>query len=424
MPIRDELRYQAERGDFGPGDKDDLIEEVVATYQRGKAVSYEREIAGSGRTVQIYLAPTPEGGYVSIITDITARKRAEAELAEKEAHLRLALDNMPDGMALEDRDGNYVLFNERYSELCEFPDGLVRVGGTLRDAMRYQADRGDFGTGDKDDLIERANAIYQRGETVSYERTIAGSGRTLQFNVAPTPDGGYVTITTDVTERKRAEAELAEKEAQLRVALENMPGGIRLIDSDRKFVLCNQQYIDLYDFPEGLLKVGDSIRVENLFCAQRGDLGPGDPETLVDKWLADAPERTEREDWEYTLESGKVLQVRTAPLPDRGVVNVVTDITERKRAEEALRKVQEQAEEAEARLMDAVESISEGFALYDSDDRLLLCNKTYQDIWGYSDSEAMPGVHWDDLDRLDIERSTVIGERGNRSRSNSPTAAG
>lgn len=65
-----------------------------------------------------------------------------------------------------------------------------------------------------------------------------------------------------------------------------------------------------------------------------------------------------------------------------------------------------------------------GSPVYDSDDRLLLCNKTYQDIWGYSDSEAMLGVHWDDLDRLDIERSTVIGERGNRSRSNSPTAAG
>ncbi len=54
------VRYQAERGDFGPGDNDDLIEQAVARYKRGVSVSYEREIAGSGRTVQINIAPTPE----------------------------------------------------------------------------------------------------------------------------------------------------------------------------------------------------------------------------------------------------------------------------------------------------------------------------------------------------------------------------
>ena len=64
--FRDALRYQAERGDFGPGDRDDLIERVVANYQRGEAGNFERTIAGSGRTLQIYVAPTPEDGTVTI----------------------------------------------------------------------------------------------------------------------------------------------------------------------------------------------------------------------------------------------------------------------------------------------------------------------------------------------------------------------
>ena len=55
------------------------------------------------------------------------------------------------------------------------------------------------------------------------------------------------------------------------------------MDKDQNYVFFNQQYLDLYDFPEGLLKVGDSIRVENLYSAQRGDFGPGDPETLTDE---------------------------------------------------------------------------------------------------------------------------------------------
>ncbi len=133
------------------------------------------------------------------------RKRAEEELAEKEAQLRVALDNMPGGMMLGDRDMNCVFFNRQYSQLLEFPDGLVRVGGSLRDELRYQAERGDFGPGDKDELIEQLVATYQTATT--WERTIASSGRTLRFNMAPTPEGGYVTIATDITERKRAERE-------------------------------------------------------------------------------------------------------------------------------------------------------------------------------------------------------------------------
>ncbi len=50
------------------------------------------------------------------------------ELSDKEAQLHLALDNMPGGIAFGDRDLNYVLFNAQYSELYEFPDGLVKVG--------------------------------------------------------------------------------------------------------------------------------------------------------------------------------------------------------------------------------------------------------------------------------------------------------
>jgi class 3 adenylate cyclase len=103
-----------------------------------------------------------------------------------------------------------VLFNARYCELFGLPDDLTRVGGSLRDVLRYQADRGDFGPGDQHDHIEQVVAIYRRGEAVSLERTIAGSGRTLRLNVAPTPEGGYVTIATDITERKRAETALVE----------------------------------------------------------------------------------------------------------------------------------------------------------------------------------------------------------------------
>ncbi len=53
-------------------------------------------------------------------------------------------------------------------------------------------------------------------------------------------------------------------------------------------------------------------------------------------------------------------------------------------------------------LTDAIESIPEGFSYYDADDRLVLCNKAHKDIFGYSDTEAVPGASYVDLIRSGI----------------------
>lgn len=64
--------------------------------------------------------------------------------------------------------------------------------------------------------------------------------------------------------------------------------------------------------------------------------------------------------------------------------------------------------EAEKQLGDAIESISEGFVLFDKDDRLVVCNNRYKEFYGYSDKDVQPGVHTRELGRLDLKRGTVI----------------
>ncbi len=372
------------------------LTKVLAEVSRTAEVQ-EAEFESGDRLLAFSIVPVTGETYINIYgRDITERKRAEEELAEKEAQLRVALDNMPGSMSLVDKDWNYVFFNSQYIELHDYPDGLLKIGGSVLDETRFQAERGDYGPGDPEKLMVEARLPFRSSEPKSYERTLPG-GRTLNFNVAPTPEGGYVTIATDITERKLAEKELAEKEAQLRVALDNMPGGMRLIDKDRNYVFFNPQYLNLYDFPEGLLKVGESIRVENLYCARRGDMGPGNPEKLVDDWLADSREFMEFRSWERRISDEKILQVKTSPIPGGGVINIAIDITERKRAEDELA-----AKEAQLRIV--LDNMPGGIIFVDRDFNCVFANAQYSKLFDHPDGLIEVGRSLRDEIRYQAER--------------------
>ncbi len=282
---------------------------------------------------------TTSVGTVSIQTDITERKRAEEALRKSEATFKAVVDQLPAALNLKDAKSRYTLVNRTWHEWY-VEEGQEWVGLTTSDVNPKELAEGFM-------AIDRQ--VMETGESVTQEITAPfadGSAHTLVMSKFPIRDTDGTTIAvgtveTDITERKLAEEALAKKEAQLRIALENMPGGMRLVDKDQNNVLFNSRYLELYDLPDGLLKVGESKRVENLYEARRGDFGPGDPEALTDEWLAAWPVQTETTSWEETPVGGKILQVDTSPTPDGGVVNVVTDITKRRQAEKALEEAYE-----------------------------------------------------------------------------------
>jgi PAS domain S-box-containing protein len=338
--FRDELRYQADRGDFGPGDKDDLVEQVVATYQRGEAVSYEREIAGSGRTLQGYLAPTPEGGYVTIVNDITERKRAEAALRESEEQVRLLLNSTAEAIYGIDLEGNCSFANPACAEVLGLDSPKELLGKHIHDLIHHTRHDG---------------TPYPAEECLIYQAFVRGEGTHVEDEVLWRQDGtsfpaeywsypihrdgevvGAVVTFLDITERRRAEEALAEKEAHLRVALDNMPGGMALFDRDLNYVLFNSQYSELFEYPDGLVRVGGSRRDVLRYQAQRGDFGPGDKDDVIEQVIA-THRRGEAVSRERAIAgSGRTIQIYVAPTPEGGSVSIYTDITDRKRAEEEL----------------------------------------------------------------------------------------
>ena len=139
--------------------------------------------------------------------EISERKKAEDELAEKEAQLRTALDNMTDGIYVLDRDLNYVLYNNHYQKIVRLPDGVIKPGAPVSDAIKAHAERGDYGPGDIDGIVRKRVENLASGESVQAELRIS-NGPSLDLRKAPIAGGGAVVISTDVTERKKAEEEL------------------------------------------------------------------------------------------------------------------------------------------------------------------------------------------------------------------------
>ena len=374
-PVEASVRYQAERGDFGEGDVDELIEQAMTRFASGEPTRYERRLS-TGRVVEISVMPTPDGGHVAVYTDITERKEAEEVLARKEAQLRIALDNMPGGMSMSDKNNNVVVFNEQLLELFDIPEGLLVIGGPVEASVRYQAARGDFGEGDVDDLVEQIMVEFTSDEPTQYERRLF-TGRVVEMSVVPTPDGGHVAVYTDITERKEAEEELARKEAQLRVAMDNMPGGMFMVDENLVVQVINQQYKEMYVLPDEAARAGGPLRDVVKFRAERGDYGPGDPEELVEQRMRGYIDRMTLRH-EEQLSNGRVVELMRTPVDGGGVVGIATDITERKAAEQKLTQTL-------GEFSAVLETIDYGIAFVDADLKARVFNRAVREMWGFSE---------------------------------------
>lgn len=170
----------------------------------------------NGRWYRIRERPTPSGGIIKLLTDITVTKRHEQELNQKTAVLQTTFESMTQAIAVFNGRHMLISWNHHFKTLLGYPDQLVTPGTPLHKFQTFDQDRGvqplsaPLGQG-TDDIVHHREVWLPGGHVVE-----------VQANAMPT--NGFVVTYTDISARKQSEAAL--QQAQKMDAVGQLAGGI------------------------------------------------------------------------------------------------------------------------------------------------------------------------------------------------------
>ncbi len=251
---------------------------------------------------------------------------------------------MPGALVYTDDALNIVFCNEQFRKMYRVPKALLQPGKPYPDFLRYLAEHGYYGDGDVDDLVAKRIESLRKPSGKVFE-DVTPEGRVYQIRRQRSAAGGTVTVMTDVTEQKRAERDLLEKEAQLHLAFDNMPGALVYTDADLNIVARNDRFIDMYRAPKALLEPGRPYPAFLRHLADNGYYGDGDVEAMVAERV-ESLRNPSGKTFEDLAPDGRIYRIRRRRVSGGGTVTVMTDITEQKLAERELLEAKRRTEEA------------------------------------------------------------------------------
>ena len=393
-----------------------LIEEAVGRekdWARERYESYlhpgdpfERRLAAD-RWLIVSERKTSDGGTVIVSTDISELKRREAELRESEARFKDFAESTADWFWETDSEHRFTGFSGQVDEAIAEAQGQC-LGKTRFDARMADDD------GDVNWDAHRADLDARRPfkDFQFSARTEAGEKHYIRVNGRPVLDDsgaflGYRGTARNVTEIVEAEHRAQEAQQRLAASVEALSEQFVLFDTDDRLVLGNKAWRDFnreieefippgtpyVDFSRAAMRAGlypDAVGREEDWLRQR----------LIERKNPSGPQEFERSGNRWTL-------VNDQRLPDGGIATILTDITEIKQREEALRDSEARAARAHERLVDAIESLPASFFLYDADKRLVLCNSESSNHFPQLSDLLKPGTPWEDLLRRTVETGAI-----------------
>ncbi len=193
---------------MSPKDTVGYVSMRLEQVRSGAAYSAENELT-DGRVVAVNHQPMANGGWVAIHNDITAHKNIERALVEStealtksNARFTAALQNMSQGLCMFDAEQRILVANERYRQIYNLSEDLVKPGTTLQEIIEYRTESGNYGGPDP---AEYTAAQFRNSTDIEK----LGNGRVVMILRHAMTDGCWLTTHEDITERWRTETRVA-----------------------------------------------------------------------------------------------------------------------------------------------------------------------------------------------------------------------
>ena len=312
-------------------------------------------------------------GYHAVGRDFNVRKLAEEALKESEEHFRSLADATFEGIVISEK-GTILETNQAFAEMFGYQLSEVRGMSIL-----------EFHAPEFREQVRQRISSASEG---SYESVgMRKDGTTFEVEIhertAPHGDGGAVRVSAirDISERKQAEDALRQSEERFRSTFENASTGVALVSLDRRYLRVNHALCEMLGYEEEELLGKISFEITH----------PADQKesTKRTRRLLSGESAAESLEKRYLRKDGQVVWVRSdvsAVQDEEGnlshFVAQFQDITERRRAEEALR-------ESKQRFRQLFDQSVDALFVHDENGRFVDCNSQACHLLGYSREELL-----------------------------------
>lgn len=425
--FEDVLRRAAQSGHIVAArpDVDSWLARRMARH-RAPDLPEVQEVDGD-RWMQITERLTEGGGVVVLRADITDTVHKERVLKQALHHaeraersLREAMNAMPAGLDIYDENDRLVLCNDQMARLRPHLPVADSLGKTYEELLRAGLRHGIPEEASGQEELWLAHELAIRGHRPGPEVRHYPNGAWMHMHESRTPSGMTVCVRLDISDliEQRHKVEAARQESQrtrqlLERAVEALPVGIEIFDEQDRLVLYNQQLSRMYPHMNYAEHLGKGFADILRHAVERGLIPSalGREEAWIAERLSEHGSRTST--LVQRLADGRWINTYETRTPENYVVAVRLDITDLIEQRQALESAQEAALQARELLQDAVESLPEGFALFDADDRLVVCNAQYRRLYPISAPLIVPGNTFEQIARYGAERGQYLDAVGN-----------
>jgi PAS domain S-box-containing protein len=316
--------------------------------------------------------------------------------------LRDAINCISEGFVIYDSADRLVICNDAYRRMYHESADVMVPGARLEDILRDGLAKGrypDVQGLDESWLAERMR--QHRSAQGTIEQQLSNGSWVLNTDRRMS-NGGLVGLRIDISALKAAQTALRDSEQRFRDFAELTSDWFWEQDTNLRFTLVGNG--------TPLLRPGDQSHIGKL----RWELN--DTSRDPDRWEAhkqDVMNHRPFRDFRYDRvgPDGRTRHVSISGVPMHdesgrflGYRGTGRDITLEVEAEAEVRLAKERAEQAETMLRDAVDSISEGFVIYDSEDRFVMCNETYRSLYAQAADLLVPGARYEAIVRQWLTR--------------------